>query len=89
MNVNSGISIPYSMFGFNEDDLLKDVKIIRGNFILDNKNPLYNSRITQIPQNLEQVTGRIVCNANQFEKFADDIRRVTGGDMSKVIIHGK
>ena len=89
MNVNSGVSIPYSMFGFNEDDLLKDVKIIRGNFILDNKNPLYNSRITQFPQNLEQVTGRIVCNANQFEKFADDIRRVTGGDMSKVIIHGK
>lgn len=89
MNANSGISIPYSMFGFNEDDLLRDVKIINGNFVLDNKNPLYNSRITQFPPNLETITGRIICNANQFEKFGDDIKRVTGGDMSKVIIHSK
>lgn len=89
MNANSGISIPYSMFGFNEDDLLRDVKVINGNFVLDNKNPLYNSRITQFPPNLETVTGRIICNANQFEKFGEDIKRVTGGDKSKVIIHGK
>lgn len=87
MNYNSGISIPYSMFGLDEDDLLKNVKIINGNFILDNKNSLFNSRISVFPPNLETVTGKIVCSKEQYQRFADDIIRVTGNDSKKVIIH--
>lgn len=84
---DSGISIPYSMFGLNEDDLLQNVKTIHGNLILDNKNPLFNSRITQFPPKLENVTGRVSCTAEQFAKYKDDIMRVVGNNQSKVIVH--
>ena len=87
MNHNSGISIPYSMFGLDENDLLKDVKVINGNLILDNKNPLFSSRITEFPPNLETVTGRIVCSKAQYQKFADDINRIAGNIPGKVIVH--
>lgn len=89
MNANSGIVIPYSMFGLSEDILLQNVKKIDGNLILDGKNALYNSRITKFPPNLECVTGRVVCSVEQFEKFGDDIRRVTDNNPQKIIIHGK
>lgn len=87
LNAKSGISIPYSMFGLNEDTLLQNVKVINGNLILDNKNSLYNSRITKFPPKLEKVTGRVVCSAEQFEKFGEDIKRVTGNDSRKIIVH--
>lgn len=87
INSNSGISIPYSMFGLNEDDLLHNVKVINGNLILDNKNKLFNSRITKFPPKLEQVTGRISCTKEQYELFGADIDRVLNGDKSRLIIH--
>ena len=87
MSLNSGISIPYSMFGLDEDDLLKNVKVIDGNLILDSKNKLFNSRITKFPPKLEKVTGRVSCTAEQFAKFADDIMRVVGNNPSKVVVH--
>ena len=34
LSKDSGITIPYSMFGLNEDDLLKNVRVINGNLIL-------------------------------------------------------
>ena len=83
----SGISIPYSMFGLIEDELLQSVRIIDGNLVLDAKLDVFNSRITQFPPNLEQVTGKIICNAEQYKKFGADIERVVGGDKSKIIIH--
>lgn len=87
INHNSGISIPYSMFGLDENDLLRNVKVINGNLILDNKNPLFSSRITEFPPNLETVTGRIVCSKAQYQKFADDINRIAGNIPGKVIVH--
>lgn len=87
MSLNSGISIPYSMFGLDEDDLLKNVKVIDGNLILDNKNKLFNSRITKFPPKLEKVNGRVSCTSEQFAKFADDIMRVVGNNPSKVVVH--
>lgn len=84
---NSGLSIPYSMFGLDENDLLENVKVINGNLILDNKNILFNSRITQFPPKLEKVTGRVSCTSIQYDRFRDDIMRVVGGDSSRVIVH--
>lgn len=87
MNANSGISIPYSMFGLNEDDLLRNVQVINGNLVLHNKNSLFSSRITKFPPNLESVTGRVVCSAEQYEKFGAEINRVVGNQKGKIIIH--
>lgn len=87
IKANSGITVPYSMFGLNEDDLLKNVEIIEGNFVLHNKNSLFNSRITQFPPNLKVVTGKITCSAEQFESFGSDILRVVGNDNRRIIIH--
>lgn len=86
MDKNSGISIPYEMFGLNENDLLRNVKVINGNLVLHNKNSLFNSRISQFPPNLEKVTGRVVCSSKQYEKFGEDIRRVVNNQMNKIII---
>lgn len=85
LNKNSGISIPYSMFGFNEDDLLKDVKVINGNLVLSTgKNKLFDSLITKIPESLEKVTGRVECSKAQYKKFGADLDRISDG---KVIVH--
>ncbi|MDE6139302.1 MAG: hypothetical protein K2F57_07510 [Candidatus Gastranaerophilales bacterium] len=86
LSSNSGITIPYSMFGLNEDILLSNVKVINGNLILSNRNSLYNSRITKFPPMLEVVTGRIQCTAEQYERFRPEINRLIGNDSSKVII---
>ena len=87
LNQKSGISVPYSMFGLNEDDLLAHVRVINGDLILNHKNKIFESRITKFPPSLEIVTGRIHCTAEQYERFAADINRVIGDDKSKVIIH--
>lgn len=85
LNNESGISVPYSMFGLNEDDLLKDVKIIDGNLVLCNpKNKIFDSLITHFPQNLEKVNGRIECSRAQYEKFGADLERVA---QNKIFIH--
>lgn len=85
LNKDSGITIPYSMFGLNEDDLLKNVRVINGNLILDfPKNKLFNSLITEIPPHLEKVTGRIECSQAQYDKFGADLERIASG---RVIVH--
>lgn len=87
IKANSGISIPYSMFGLNEDNLLNSVEVINGNFVLHNKNSLFSSRITHFPPNLKIVTGKVTCSMEQFENFKSDILRVVGNDKNKIIIH--
>ena len=85
LNKDSGITIPYSMFGLNEDDLLKNVQVINGNLILDfPKNKLFNSLITEIPSSLEKVTGKIECSQAQYEKFGADLERLAPG---RVVVH--
>lgn len=86
MDKNSGISIPYEMFGLDENDLLRNVKVINGNFVLHNKNQLFSSRITEFPPNLEKVTGRVVCSSEQYKKFGEDINRVVNNQMKRIII---
>lgn len=81
-----GYSIPYSMFGIDENIILKNVEIIEGNFVLCNKNKLYNSTITQFPQSLKIVTGKVICNKEQFEKYQKDILRVVNNDSSRILI---
>ena len=87
MNSVSGITIPYSMFGFNENDLLQNVSKIKGNMFLYNKNPLYNSFITQFPPQLKTVTGKIECTKEQYQKFGNDLLRVVDGQRERIKIH--
>jgi hypothetical protein len=86
LDAHKGITIPYSAFGINEDSLLKNVEIIDGNLVLCNKRSFYNSGITKFPPNLEVVSGKVICNEKQFEKFKDDIARVLNGNMKRCII---
>ena len=76
LNKKSGISVPYSFLGIDEDSLLKDVAIIHGDLILTNKNHVFFFLITQFPPNLKMVTGRIDCSKAQYEKYKDDMLRV-------------
>ncbi len=87
MDAEKGLNIPYSMFGINEDVLLQNVEVINGNFVLNNnKNKIYTSRITKFPPSLKTVTGKVLCNSNQFENFGDDIMRVVDYHPSKCIV---
>ncbi len=86
LSATRGITVPYSMFGLNEDILLSNVKVIDGDLILYNKNKLYNSLITKFPTKLEEVTGKIVCTAGQYERFKADIDKLIGNNMSKLVI---
>lgn len=87
MDSEKGLAIPYSMFGVSEDILLKNVEVINGNLVLNNnKNKLFTSGITEFPPNLKVVTGRVVCNSAQFEKFGDDIKRVVDNHPSRYIV---
>lgn len=86
-NKNSGISIPYSMMGINEDIMLQNVERIDGNFVLTNKNPLFSSTITKFPPNLKTVSGKIICSQEQFNMFKEDILRVTDKNTKQIIIH--
>ncbi len=85
-NQNSGISIPYSMMGIDEDIMLQNVRRIDGDLMLDNKNKLFSSSITVFPPKLETVTGKVVCSKQQYEMFGEDILRVIGNNSNKVII---
>ncbi len=87
LSAKSGISVPYTFMGIDEDILLSKVKTINGDFIMHNKNKLYNTSITTFPKNLEKVTGRIVCSEEQFAKYSQDILRVTDGNRNNIIIH--
>ena len=87
LDIKSGISVPYSMFGLDEDLLLRNVKVINGNLILDAKLNVFGSRITKFPPNLEEVTGRISCTKKQYEKFKPEIDRLVGNSKGKLIIH--
>lgn len=89
INNNSGISIPYSMFGLDEDILLQNVKKINGDLVLTNKNFLYMSRLSKFPPKLEEVTGKVICSAKQFEKFKDDILRVVDNNPRRILFQGK
>ena len=83
---NSGITLPYNMIGINEDSLLKDVRKIEGDLVLDNKNKLFSSSIKEFPKNLDSVSGKVVCSKEQYEKFGDNIQRVIK-DKRNIIIH--
>lgn len=84
---NSGISIPYSMLGIDEDLMLQNVEKINGDLILDHKNPLFASTLRKFPPSLKTVTGKIVCSEEQFAQFGEDFARVTGNRPGKVIVH--
>lgn len=86
VNANSGISVPYSMMGIVEDNLLSNVKVINGNFTLTHKNPLFVSSIQQFPPKLETVTGKVICSQEQFDKFGKDILRVVNNNTGRIII---
>ena len=73
---NKGITLPLNMMGVNEDKLLENVSVVRGDLILDNKDVLLNSHITKIPEKLEKVTGKISCNRAQYEQFGDRLQQV-------------
>lgn len=75
-NEKSGITVPYNMMGINEDTLLHDVKEIKGDLVLANKNKLFTSSIKIFPENLEKVSGKIVCSKEQYEKFGNEINKV-------------
>lgn len=71
-----GITVPYNMMGVNEDTLLEKVEKIKGDLILNNKNFVYNSTITQFPPNLKEVTGKISCTKEQYEKFGEQLSKL-------------
>ena len=73
---NKGITLPLNMMGVNEDKLLENVSVVRGDLILDNKDVLLNSHITKIPEKLEKVTGKISCNRAQYEQFGDRLQQI-------------
>ena len=77
------------MMNINEDALLQNVEVINGNLILDNKNPLFNSSITVFPPSLKTVTGKVSCTQEQYQRFGEDIRRVTGNNPAKIIVHSR
>ena len=85
-NAQSGISIPYSMMGIDEDLLLQNVEVINGDLILHNKNKLFISSITKFPESLKTVTGKVVCSAEQYQQFGPDIDRVVGDNKNKILI---
>lgn len=82
-----GIIVPYSMFGIDEDDLLKNVGKISGDLILDNVSSVQNSRITKFPPNLQSVKGKVCCTKEQFERFHEDIMRVIDGQTNRLYVH--
>lgn len=86
VNSNSGITIPYSVMGIDEDMLLRNVQKINGDLILDNKNPLYSSLITKFPPELEEVTGYVVCSEKQYNMFKDDFLRVVNNNEKRIKI---
>ena len=87
LNKSSGITIPYSYAGIDEDFLLEKVSKINGDFILYNKNKLYNSSLSKFPAKLQTITGRVYCTKEQFEKFKPDIFRVVNSNPARIIVY--
>lgn len=87
---DKGTTTPYSMFGIDEDKLLENVKRINGDFILGvsaSSAKYRNSKITEFPKKLEEVTGYVKCTQEQYDKFKDDIDRVVSSPKKIKIIH--
>ncbi|MBQ9246531.1 hypothetical protein IJ182_09720 [bacterium] len=63
--------VPVTMMGFDEDALLSNLSVVEDT--LD----LRNATISKFPTSLKSVNKMIVCSKNQFEKFKDDIIKVT------------
>lgn len=84
-----GITVPYSMMSIDEDVLLRNVSKIKGDMMLYNKNFVYNSQIKEFPHKLKEVTGKVVCNQKQYDKFAEDINRVVNGDSKRIVVYDK
>ena len=87
LDSKSGISVPYSMFGLEEDLLLKNVKVINGNLVLNAKQKVFESRLTKFPPNLEKVTGKISCTKEQYENFKPQSDKLIEGNPRKLILH--
>ena len=83
-----GLTVPYSMFGLDENLLLQNVRVLNGNLILDSRQKVFESRITKFPPHLEKVTGKISCTRTQYEKFKPEIDRLIESDKTKLFIHG-
>lgn len=88
INAKSGITVPYSVMGIDEDMLLRNVEKINGDLVLDNKNALYSSLITKFPPELKEVTGYVVCSEKQYNMFKDDFLRVVNNDEKRIKIRG-
>lgn len=86
-NKKTGISIPYSMMGVDEQELLKNVKIIDGNMLLADNDSRFSSSIKEFPSSLQKVTGKIICNETQYKNFEVDLKRVTNNIPGKIIIY--
>lgn len=82
----SGIVVPYSFMGIDEDKLLSNVEVINGDLILYNKNPLFSSYITKFPEKLKFVSGKILCSKEQYSMFGDDMLRVVP-NKSQIIVY--
>ena len=87
LNPKRGITVPYSMFGIDENVILRNVRIIDGDLILDSRSKTFESRITKFPPNLEKVTGKISCTQEQYNRFKPEIDRLLGDDKSRLFIH--
>ena len=88
LNPEHGYVVPYSMFGINENELLSQVERINGDLVLCHKNKLFNSNMSIFPPNLKSISGKVVCNKEQYAKFKDDILRIVDGDMERIYISG-
>lgn len=86
LNSKSGIVVPYSFAGIDEDLLLSNVVTIDGDFCLFNKNSVFSSCITKFPPKLTRVNGRIICTAEQYEKFKKSMLKVVQNP-SQICVH--
>ena len=82
----SGIVVPYSFMGIDEDKLLNNVEEINGDLILHSRNPLFNSYITKFPEKLKSVSGKIICSKAQYSMFKDDMLRVVP-QQSRIMVY--
>lgn len=80
LNKKSGLIAPYSFLGIDENILLRNVEKINGDLHLYHKNKLFNSSLAEFPPNLKVVTGKVICNKEQFAKFGEDIKRVVANE---------
>ena len=86
LDSRTGISVPYAFMAIEEDELLKKVEKINGDFILHNRGKVYDSTITTFPPNLKTVTGRIICTREQYKLFKEDMLKVVS-DPSMIKVH--